>query len=83
MSSSESKSSTSINSNSSKSVSEQFENASKDSRCDGHRLNVSLLFISIMLLFLFTFIEDEIIPKKLFSKDYLLNSLKSIVPKFS
>ncbi len=60
--------------------SERFSHNTKRNRCDGNRLNLNLLFIGVVFLFLFMSIKGEIIPKKLFSKENLLNSISKIIP---
>ena len=76
--------STSSNSDSnslSQSMSEKFGHTSKEKQCEGNRFNINLLFIGVMFLFLFTSIKSEIIPKNLFSKEKLMDSLNKFIPE--
>jgi hypothetical protein len=64
----------------SQSMSERFGHVSKDKQCEGNRFNINLLFIGVFFLFLLTTIKSEIIPKNLFSKEKLMDSLNKIIP---
>jgi hypothetical protein len=72
--------SSSLSSSQSQSVSERFKHVSKDKQCEGNRFNINLLFIGVIFLFLFTSIKGEIIPKNLFSKEKLIDSINKFIP---
>jgi len=79
---SDSNSNTSRDSNSlNQSMSERFGHTTKDKQCDGNRFNINLLFVGVFFLFLLTTIKSEIIPKNLFSKEKLMDSLNKIIPE--
>ena len=76
-----SRDSNNLSKNMSKSMSESFGHTSKDKQCEGNRFNINLLFIGVFFLFLLTTIKSEIIPKNLFSKEKLMDSLNKIIPE--
>ena len=79
---SDSNSNTSRDSNSlSQSMSERFGHTSKDKQCDGNRFNINLLFVGVFFLFLLTTIKSDIIPKNLFSKEKLMDSINKFIPE--
>ena len=80
--SSDSDSNSSRNSNSlSQSMSERFVHTSKDKQCEGNRFNIKLLFVGVFFLFLLTTIKGDIIPKNLFSKEKLMDSINKFIPE--
>jgi len=72
---------TSTNSNSTKSsITIEDYTFSKESKCDGTRLNINLLFLAVLCVFLYLNIKGDVIPKDLFSKKNIMDGLNRIIP---